>query len=315
MSLSITGLKSGAVGVTLLFSKLYDQLKSQGIAAAIAQQVPAKGRQRIQRLAWGEAFPKMREWVGDRVLQEVFKEAIELEVKPYEITYPIDRIDAEIDGDNAVLSIQEVAKHFATGYETGMADLAYQPLRDDVLTYDAQNMFEKTAHVHPDGETFGNIVDLSDLSISRSAAATPTMEEADRELAYAEEKLAQNRLRTATISEIGEAPLLVVCKSVGTFRGYHSLLTRTHYSDGAVNERRGKFRLMRDWSPASGTENFVDVINVEPGGPRPTVMVELQRPGAIEIDLPKLKRMGAMGNHALYAFGAGFPQTVVRIQT
>lgn len=314
MSLSITGIKSGAVQVSVWLSKLYDQmLGSDQIINALAQRVPPKGRQRVQRIAWGEAFPQLREWVGDRVLQEVFGEEITLETKPYEMTYPIDRIDAELDGDAALLQPKDIATKIMLGYALGIADLVYDPLRKNLLTYDGQNMFD-TDHIHPDKSTGSNILDLSNASIPRSATGNPTMVEAAREFRRAMSLLQKNRKLRGKIRMVGDVALAVVVKSDGTQDGYHQLLTTDKFPDGSTNTLVGKFALMRDDAPESGDEKKVDFVMADPGGVRPSVMMEVQRPGPIVVDLPPLARKGAMGNHGLYAIGAGFWQAAVRVE-
>lgn len=314
MSLSITGIKSGAVQVSVWLSKLYDQmLGSDQIINALAQRVPPKGRQRIQRIAWGEAFPQLREWVGDRVLQNVFGEEITLETKAYEMTYPIDRVDAELDGDAALLQPKDIAAKIMAGYAVGIADLVYDPLRKNQLSYDSQNMFD-TDHTHPDGSTGSNVLDLSDASISRSATGNPTMDEAARELRRAMALLQVNRKLRGRIRMVGDVALAVVVKSDGTQYGYHQLLTEDKFPDGRTNALAGKFALMRDDSPESGDEKKVDFIMADPGGVRPSILMEVQRPGPVVVDLQPLARKGAMGNHGLYAIGPGFWQAAVRVQ-
>jgi len=317
MALGITLLRTLARRASVYMAKLYDQIPQDEIVGLIAQTVPSVGRQKSQTIHWADAFPFMREWVGDRALQEVFASQIEITLKPYEITYELDRMDLELNGDSALLPlVQSMSQYFADGFAMGRAHQAYEPLRQNSLSYDGQNFFD-TDHTHPDSSTFSNVWDLSAQSQDRTATGAPTDLEARRELKSAIRLAQTNRLKRATIRRIDPSPsIAVVVKSTGVYNGYYDLLMNTELSNGQLNDWKGKFALLEDTSPVSGDEKKVDVILTEPGGPRPSIWVPHRNPGAIEVDESKVfsSRKVPFGQDCIYGFAPGFPQCAVRVQ-
>lgn len=316
MSLGVQQLKSIAVVATRKALTLYDKGRQEGILPSIAQLVPSAGAQETQYIDWWVAFPQMREWVGERKLREVFADRISLTLKPFEQTFELDRMRVELDGDRSLVTrAEQLAMSMADGYRIGETEKAYDPLRNNVLTYDGQNLFD-TDHTHPDGDTFSNVVDLSDLSAGRSSSGSPTATEAKVELELALDRLELNRLRRQSLTEAPEpGDLVVICKQFNTWKGYHDLLTQDIISN-TTNTWKGKFRLLRDRSPVSGDEKKIDVVLSEPAGPRPALVIRHKMPSALEFDETSVfkNRMIQFGTDAIYAFGAGFPQPAVRIQ-
>jgi hypothetical protein len=74
--------------------------------------------------------------------------------------------------------------------------------RTNAATYDSQNFFD-TDHTHIDGDTYSNVIDLSDDANlpNRATSGAPTIAEAAAELRYAISVLEANRLRRMTVVE------------------------------------------------------------------------------------------------------------------
>ena len=317
MALGISQLRTVARRATTIALDIYD--KGPSTLPLFAQTIRMSG-QRVVTFEWWEAFPTMIEWIGDRKTQELFGEAIEVEVKPYEVTYKLDRMNVELDGDlSLVTQPQQMGAAVAQAFENGKIERAYAPLRANDLSYDGQNFFD-TDHTHPDGSTFDNVVDLSGVGYSRTATGKPTVDEARRELNLAAQRLQVNRLRRSTLVVKPAMPeLVVVVKSIDTELAYQALRDEPSYISGnstLENPWQGKFTLVRDTDPVSGDEKKVDVLLAEAGGPRPSIFVESRGPRGLEFDETSVfsSRIIYFGSDALYGFAPGFPQAAVRIQ-
>lgn len=306
-------LRSVRRSATLIFLDLYlRQLQDDLLLQKVAQSVPPAGMQEDQTLEWTTAFPKMRHWIGERLAQDAFKDKIQLKLEPYEVTYKLDSFKLKLDqGSSLITEPERMGPYFAEAYATGRLMRAYRPLRDNLLTYDKQSFFDDT-HYHPDGSEFSNLI-----AVPRADDTAPTMLECRNELKEMQGILQRNRLNRDAIYEVkGDmSDLTVVVKSDGSEAGYRDLLQEERLPDTTINRFRGKFTLVRDPAPKTGTENDVDYILSEPGGPRPAVIITAQEPGQIVPLQPaddRRTRDLLFGNDAIYAFGAAFPQTAAR---
>jgi len=319
MSFDPTALKTVA---TLATRKMLVDFDKQPIdISSFAQTMPSAGRYRTQKIEWINAFPVMREWIGDRKTFGLFKDGIELTLKPFEMTFKLDLKEVEIDGDRSmVTTAEQVAAYMVNGWANGKVVNAYEPMRvNDTTTYDDQNLFD-TDHVDGDGTTFSNVLDLSTEGYSRATSGKPTLLEARRELQLAVARMRRNRLRYVTIIKANPVPLTVFVKSFDTYLAYYDLLTLDNLPDGSgarmPNDWKGKFELYQDLNPVSGDEKKVDVIDATPGGPRPVIFMSQKEPGALETDTTKLFQTKEVfyGTDAILSFGAGLPHGAVRIQ-
>lgn len=318
MSTDLTALKSVAVVATRLGLSLYDKPSPAQDITLFAQTLNRATRQKTLHFEWWDAFPLIRKWVGDRQTFKGYKSGIDVVVESYELTFKLDLRELDLDGDRSLIqSAQDIGTQFAAGFTNGRFIFAYSPIRNNsTTTYDDQNLFD-IDHVHPDGETFSNVIDISaDARIpDRATSGFPTALEAKAELEAAVETLAQNRLRNVSIVELGTPPLVVITKSFGVWKGYHDLLTQNVISNTA-NIWFGGFRLLRDFDPVSGDENKVDVILAEPNGPRPVIFVPARNPGPLVLDDKWIfdRKEATYGSDADYGFAAALPHPVVRIQ-
>lgn len=306
-------LPSLAVRTSALFLMRYDQIQ-QDLLSLYAQVVPPNSNQMTQYFEWWDAFPLMREWVGERATTQTMQSRIEVPIKVFERTFDFS-LRAERFGDQQIrVTPEELAQKLTDAFRLGILVEAFRPIRaNQVTTYDNQNLLD-TDHTHPDGSTFSNIFDLSSNSMSRSTAGAPTAAEARLELEAAVNLLMQNRLRNLSLVEMTKPTLTVVTKSQDTWSGYNALLTQDTIST-TTNQYKGAFRLLRDYAPESGEEADVDFILSEPGGPRPVIHVPFRLPGPVKFkDESFWKEKVFYGNDADLGFAAGLPQSIARVK-
>jgi len=319
MSFDLTALKTVA---TLATRRMLVDFDKQPIdISSFAQTIPSAGRQRTQKIEWINALPVMREWIGDRKTFGLFKNAIEMSLKMFEMTFKLDLKEVELDGDRSfITTAEQVAGYMKAGFDNGKVVHAYEPMRVNAdTTYDDQALFD-TDHVDGDGTTFSNVLDLSTEGYSRASSGKPTPLEARRELQLAVQRMRRNRLRYVTIVKTTAVPLTVFVKSFDTYLAYFDLMTldRIQTEDGGdmQNDWKGKFELYQDLNPVSGDEKKIDVIDATPGAPRPVFFMSQKEPGALEVDTTKQFQTKEIfyGTDAIFGFAAGLPHAAVRIQ-
>ena len=107
---------------------------------------------RSNSYAWLGAFPKMREWIGDRVINDMKEFSYEIENKLYEATLGIKRTDIEDDslGQYRTLA-QSEGQEVADFFWREIASLMKNGF--SALCYDGQNFFDTDHPVYekPDG--------------------------------------------------------------------------------------------------------------------------------------------------------------------
>ena len=117
---------------------------------------------RSNSYAWLGSFPHMREWVGDRIVNDMKEFAYAIENKKYEATLGIDRTDIEDDnlGQYRVLAQtqgqetvdffwREIAKLIADGFTA--------------LCYDGQNFFDTDHPVYEKADGTGSNTPTSNI--------------------------------------------------------------------------------------------------------------------------------------------------------
>lgn len=79
------------------FSAIYQDAYSgvQPFAPQLSVRVPSNSRSNVY--GWLAAIPQMREWLGDRQVQNIAEHAFEITNKDYELTIGVDRNDIEDD--------------------------------------------------------------------------------------------------------------------------------------------------------------------------------------------------------------------------
>lgn len=306
-------LKSVARAATMISRGLYDRDEPDDIFGDFAQMISRPTNQRLVTLEWWEAFPQVRKWVGERQLQEVFQEKIEGIVDPYEVTYGLDRLEIELDGDLSLITRpEELGSAIAKAFRQGRLQQAIAVLDENQTTYDGVTLFS-SSHVQPNEDSADNL-----LGINRSDAANPTVLEAEAEFIAMRRQLHKNSLIRTGASEVAGdgGSYTIVVYSDGVENAYTRLRDDDFIDDGGTSRRnrfRGAFRLIRFWGSPTDA-NAVDMIWTQPGGPRPVGFVEAKAPRSIEFDTSNVfrNRIIEFGSDANWAVFPAFWQTVVR---
>jgi hypothetical protein len=311
----IDGLRSIARATTPMVLDIYDKEDQSSLLPSVARIVGGAGsgdpalKERDGNLEWANAFPEMRQWVGERTTQKAFTGKIPWTAVPYEVTLEFNKWDAL--RPSALIKAQDLGGVIARSFASGKTLLAYNVLRNNAVAYDGQNMFD-LSHVHPDGSTYANL-----QVIPRVDPVNPTVSEARDELVAAEFGLMQNRLirNQLAMSTTVASNIVVFVHSAAVWRVYDKL--RTWPSFGAdKNIYQNAFTLVMDYKPLAGTENYVDFVFAEPSGPRPAIFIPIREPSGLEFDISNLFKNAQIpfGMDAEYAVASGLPQTCYRVK-
>ena len=135
----------------------------------IAMRVPSTTKSNTY--GWLSKFPKMREWVGDRVLKDLAEDSYVIANKLYEATVEVERTDIEDD----ILGIYAPIAQ-AAGHET-----AIKPSRDlaalmaagtATLCYDGQNFFDTDHPVYANEDGTGAATTVSNYDDNGGVGGT-----------------------------------------------------------------------------------------------------------------------------------------------
>lgn len=80
-------------GLRVLFQEAFDGVQSTW--GRVAMEVPSTTR--AEDYAWLGAFPKMREWLGDRIIKNLSLQRYSIRNRDWEVTVEVDRNDVEDD--------------------------------------------------------------------------------------------------------------------------------------------------------------------------------------------------------------------------
>ena len=304
----LSELQSIARKVTPIALDIYDRSGANALLPQIAATVPNPSRAKAVSMEWVTIFPQLLKWVGERIVQTTFQNAVTIVGEKYEITESVDRND--IERGTALATVEQSAKAIGEGFAVGKVMLAYSVLRNNRLAYDGQSFFD-TDHVHPNGAPYSNIV-----TATRANPAVPDVFEVRRELLQALMTLLRIRIWGDVLASADDVRknLIVFTKSPDVFQAYESL--RTEDSFGADrNIWKNAFSLWLDYNPAPGTESSVDVVLPIPNGPRPVLWLPTREPKGIEFDTSKgfSHSRISFGMDGEYGVEAGFPQCAARI--
>lgn len=120
--------------------------------------------------AWLSAFPRMREWVGERTLNKLGKQAMSIENKLFESTVSVPRTDIE---DDQVGIYRPIMKQAGVSAAELPDDLVWPLLAKGkaTLCYDGQNFFD-TDHVwYENVDGTGTTKNMSNLTTGTDADA------------------------------------------------------------------------------------------------------------------------------------------------
>jgi|SRR6185369_16998869 len=305
----LSALQSIARAVTPIALDIYDRSSALALINKIARMVPNPLKAKSNTLEWVTIYPELKKWVGDRVIQKSFQEALTIVGENYENTDAVDKYD--IERGTALATVEQKVAAIASGFAVGKLMLAWRPLRLNQLAYDGQNFFD-TDHVRPNGKLYSNIV-----TVGRADATTPSISEARSELAQARLTLLTNRLWYDSLIAANDVnqSLVVIVRSNQVFDTYYRLWSEPSFG-ADLNIWKGAFDLWMDQNPVAGTEDTVDVIlSLPDNGPRPIVFMPTREPAGIEFDTGSAfkNRMISFGMDGEYGVAPGFPQTAARI--
>ncbi len=122
--------------------------------------------------AWLNKFPKMREWIGDRVVKSMKEQGYAIQNKRYESTLGVDRTDIEDDnlGIYKVLSRQQ-ADEVVAFFNRNIAALLSAGFA--ALCYDGQNFFDTDHPVYANEDGTGAVTATPNIQGNAAAAGTP----------------------------------------------------------------------------------------------------------------------------------------------
>ncbi|WP_115720193.1 Mu-like prophage major head subunit gpT family protein [Gallaecimonas mangrovi] len=127
----------------------------------IATEVPSTSKSTTY--GWLGKFPAFREWVGDRVINDMAASSYAIENKPFESTVGVDRDDIEDDNIGVYKPLMQ---------EMGRASKVFPdelvfPLLDagvNTACYDGQNFFDADHPVYPNADGTGDAVSVSNYN-------------------------------------------------------------------------------------------------------------------------------------------------------
>lgn len=134
--------------------------------AKIGTEVPstAKGN----TYGWLGKFPQFREWVGDRVVNDMAAHAYTVNNKPFESTVGVDRDDIE---DDNIGVYKPLFAEMGRAAKTHPDELVFALLKAGVSTtcYDGQYFFDTDHPVYPNADGTGAAVSVSNVDIDTVA--------------------------------------------------------------------------------------------------------------------------------------------------
>ncbi len=291
---------------------IFDTEDPLSILPLVAQVRQNPAHEKTLTLEWWDAFPEMKAWVDEKVLQTVFGESLQITMEPFEITYGVDRWDVERGA--ALVKVEDLVQKIPRGFIQGKVDMALRVTRQNLVTYDGQSFFD-TDHVQPG---FPDTPISNILAPDWVTVAAPTIEEVRTAFRDAQVQLLANRVIKGSIvrSAVISQSLVVVARSIPVWRLFEDLRTKDKIGvESGTNEFRGTFELLLDFDPPAGQENSFDVIHALPNGPRPAIFVISREFSQTKFDDKDSfsKRLIKFGDEAEYGVKAAFWQSAVRV--
>lgn len=162
MIINAENLSAVRTGFSTLYSKGLGQAKSQ--YASITTTVPSSTRE--QKYGWLGKFPKVREWIGARAVQNLSQGDYAIKEKKWELTIGVDRDDIETDNIGVYAPMFEEMGLSAGGT---WDELSFALLKAgfSTLCYDGQNYFDTD---HPVLDEAGNPTSVANTD---GGAGTP----------------------------------------------------------------------------------------------------------------------------------------------
>ena len=124
----------------------------------------------VNTYAWLSAFPRMKEWVGERTLKKLGKQAMSIENKLFESTVEVPRTDIE---DDQVGIYRPIMKQAGVAAAELPDDLVWPllPKGKETLCYDGQNFFDTDHAWYENADGTGAAKTMSNLTTGTDADA------------------------------------------------------------------------------------------------------------------------------------------------
>jgi len=155
-------------GFSAIFKETFDSIN--GAYQRVATEVPSTSRQ--EEYNWLGRVPRMREWLGERVIQNLSAYSYTIKNRDWEATVAVDRNDVE---DDAVGIYTPMVRALADAAATHPDELVFDLLAGGLVNvcYDGRPYFD-TAHPTGDGAAQSN-KGTAALSAASYAAARSQM--------------------------------------------------------------------------------------------------------------------------------------------
>ncbi|WP_119352933.1 Mu-like prophage major head subunit gpT family protein [Azohydromonas sediminis] len=133
----------------------------------IATRVPSSST--ANTYGWLNQFPKLREWVGDRVVKDMAASAYQVQNKLYEGTVGVRRTDIEDDNVGVYTPLFAEMGRAARAHAD---QLVFELLAagETTLCYDGQNFFDVDHPVYPNVDGTGTATNVSNLQAGTDPA-------------------------------------------------------------------------------------------------------------------------------------------------
>lgn len=282
------------------FNKAFDAAPSSW--DKIAMKVTSTSAE--NRYKWMDRFPRMRRWVGDKVVKQLKGHGYTIVNEDWEATVEVDRNDIEDDNLGIVGPETQMAGHSAKQLPD---ELVYDVVNAgfEALCYDGQPFFDTD---HPVGDGKGGTVSVSNkitakLSIETLAAAKAS---------YGAARTAMRNFKDDEGRPLGVRPNILLVPPALEDVG-RALLTVERLEDGKANIYRGTAELVvGDWLTDDDAWFLLDTTKPV----RPFVYQERKAPDFVamtDINSPDVfnRRKFKFGAEARAAAGYAFWQLAI----
>jgi phage major head subunit gpT-like protein len=121
---------------------------------------------------WIDKFPKLREWVGDRIINSMKEKGYAIANKKYEATLGVDRADIEDDNLGIYRTLSRAhADEVVSFFNRMTAALLSGGFAS--LCFDGQNFFDTDHPVYPNADGSGAAASVSNIQGDAAAVGTP----------------------------------------------------------------------------------------------------------------------------------------------
>lgn len=132
----------------------------------VATRVPSSNTSNTY--GWLNQFPKLREWVGDRVVKDMAAQAYQVQNKLYEATVGVKRTDIEDDNVGVYTPLFAEMGRAARAHADELV-FGLLAAGESTLCFDGQNFFDTDHPVYPNVDGTGTAATVSNLQAGMGA--------------------------------------------------------------------------------------------------------------------------------------------------